>query len=63
MGLGLGVRVGVGVRVGAGVRVRVRVRVMGFERRLRTLEVDGGLVVLLVHGQVHALGRELADLS
>ena len=33
------------------------------ERLESTLEVDAGLVVLVVNGQIHALVRELADLS
>ena len=66
LGLGSGLEPGLGLGKGQDyeARVRVRIRVKAYRGRLEsTLEVDAGLVVLVVNGQIHALVRELADLS
>ena len=66
LGLGSGLEPGLGLGKGQDyeARVRVRIRVKAYRVRLEsTPEVDAGLVVLVVNGQIHALVRELADLS
>ena len=48
----------------SGLEPGLRIEVKVYRERLEsTLEVDAGLVVLVVNGQIYALVRELADLS